>query len=507
MIKRIIYLPLLIFVIATGCSVGKSAFNPDYQYPKEKLQKDYLVFREILEESHPSLYWYTPKDSMDYYFDMGYNRINDSMSEPAFRTLLSYVISKVNCGHTSIKNSKNFSRYLDTAKLTAFPLGIKFWSDTAVIYSNLNRRDSTLKRGTVITAINKLPMTAIRDSLFQFMVTDGYSINHKYQSLSNLGNFGGLYKSVFGYSNKLEVNYLDSTGTERITTIAPFDYRRDSAFRRFTSNLYKPSRKERRQNRLTGARSIQIDTTGSTAFMSLNTFTDGNRLRTFFRQSFRELHKRNIQHLIIDVRGNGGGNVSLSNKLTRYLAAKPFKLADSLYAVKKRSRFEQNIQNSFVSAMFMTFMTSRRMDGNYHFRYFERHVFKPKKKHHYNGDVYMLTGGNSFSATTLVVHALKGQQNVKIIGEETGGGAYGNSAWFIPDVTLPMTGVRFRLPKFHMVMDKNLPKNGRGIVPDIEVVPTVKAIREGFDIKLEYTKKLIYAMKQKATSAAGFSSK
>jgi C-terminal processing protease CtpA/Prc len=106
--------------------------------------------------------------------------------------------------------------------------------------------------------------------------------------------------------------------------------------------------------------------------------------------------------------------------------------------------------------------------------------------------VYILTGGNSFSATTLFANALKGQPNVKIIGEETGGGAYGNTAWFIPDATLPNTQIRFRLPRFHMVMNKNFPKNGRGIMPDIEVKPSVDAIKKGYDVKLEYVKKLIH---------------
>ncbi|HSC36415.1 MAG TPA: S41 family peptidase, partial [Chitinophagaceae bacterium] len=188
---------------------------------------------------------------------------------------------------------------------------------------------------------------------------------------------------------------------------------------------------------------------------------------------------------------NGGGNVGLSTKLSRYLADHKFKIADSLYALHKKSQYERYIDNSFGQFFFMTFMTRRRSDGRYHFGYFERHYFKPVANHRYKGKVYILTGGNSFSATTLLVNAVKGQPNVKIVGEETGGGAYGNTAWFIPDVTLPNTGVRFRLPKFHMVMNKTYPKNGRGIVPDIEVKPSVEALRRGVDIKVERVKAII----------------
>src|SRR6185369_11476709 len=77
------------------------------------------------------------------------------------------------------------------------------------------------------------------------------------------------------------------------------------------------------------------------------------------------------------------------------------------------------------------------------------------------------------------------QENVLVVGEETGGGAYGNTAWLIPDVTLPETKIRFRLPLFRLVIDKNYPKNGKGVQPEVEVTPTVDAVRRGADYKLD----------------------
>ena len=482
---------LAALLLMTGCCSSRKAFNPAKEYPKEKLQEDYRLFRAILEESHPSLYWYTTKDSLDYYFDRGYSLISDSMTEPQFRTLLSYVIAKIDCGHTSVKYSKKYAHYMDTVRTGQFPLGLKFWDDTAAVYSNLNRRDSLLTRGTVVTAIEGIPVTQVRDSLFQYMVTDGYSINHKYQSLSNLGNFGLLYQSVFGYRDRFNISYLDKQGEAKSATVKLYEIRKDTLFRRFVATQQKVSKKRKKLNRLFGTRSLQVDTAGNTAYMTVNTFTNGNRLKSFFRHSFRYLNRAQIKNLIIDVRTNGGGNVGLSTRLTQYLTDHKFKIADSLYAVRKMSKYERHIENSFAEFFFMNVMTRKRRDGNYHFGYFERHYFKPKANNRFTGNVYILTGGNSFSATTLLVNAVKGQPNVKIVGEETGGGAYGNTAWFIPDVTLPNTGVRFRLPKFHMVMNKSYPKNGRGIVPDIEVKPTVEAIRRGVDIKAERVKALI----------------
>jgi hypothetical protein len=61
----------------------------------------------------------------------------------------------------------------------------------------------------------------------------------------------------------------------------------------------------------------------------------------------------------------------------------------------------------------------------------------------------------------------------------------------IPDVTLPVTRVRFRLPRYRLVIDRNRQKDGRGIMPDIPALPTVDAIGRGEDFKTAKVKQLI----------------
>ena len=487
-------LVLATLVVLTGCSTSRQAFQPNQKYSPAALKADYTMFRNVLEESHPSLYWYTSKDSMNYYFDQGYARLTDSMTEPDFRTLLSYVISKINCGHTTTRYSKKFTKYLDTVRGSrTFPLTFKVWKDTMVVTSNLNRRDSLLRRGTIISSINGIPQQKLTDTLFQYLATDGYNEVSKYQQLSNRGNFGGWYRNVFGLPDKFSIGYLDSNGAESEVTVPLYNPASDTSRGPFPGVFRKLTKKERRTAALLAVRNIQVDTSMQTAFMTLNSFSRGNLLKQFFKKSFKALRKNNIQHLVIDVRSNGGGDAALSTLLTRYMINEKFKLADSLYAVKRSSKYGKHIQNQWVYWTIMQFLTKKRADGKYHFGYFERHYFNPRKKDHFDGQVYILTGGNSFSATTLFAGALKGQQNVTLVGEETGGGAYGNSAWMIPDVTLPNTKVRFRLPKFRLVVSKNIPKDGRGVQPDVLALPTVDAIKNGIDYKVAKARDLIIA--------------
>jgi hypothetical protein len=482
------------FFIA-GCAVSKHSYSLNKKYTAQQVEKDYSLYRNILEAHHPALYWYTSKDSMDYYFEYGRKQCKDSMTEPEFRKLLNYITAQIGCGHTTTRASKSFNIYADKAPLgKLFPLSAKIWPGAMVVTGNLNRKDSVLKRGTVIQKINGLPVHEITDTLFRYISTDGYNNTHRYQRLSSFGAFGSAYTTVFGLSDNYDIEYLGTDGQAKTITVPVYDAKADTAGRSGTrplSGVPQPTKEERRQRILDNNRQLKIDSVNKTAMMSLASFGRNFKLKKFFRSSFRALHENKIGHLIIDVRSNGGGSVTNSTLLSRYIADKKFKVCDTLYAIRKKSPYHHFIKDYFWNRLFIGLFTSKKKDGYYHFGYFERHYFNPKHSNHYNGKVYILTGGNSFSATTLFVSSVIKQDNVTVIGEETGGGAYGNSAWLIPDVTLPETGVRFRLPLFRLVVDKNIFKNGLGVQPEVQSGPTVEAVKKGADYKLEKTMELI----------------
>lgn len=476
---------IIILLSLSSCAVSKQ--RPYKKYGQEQLKQDYTLFRNILEAQHPGLYWYTPKDSMDYYFTKGESMLKDSMNESGFRNVLTYVVSKIRCGHTTVRPSKAFARQ---GVARYFPLIIKTWQDTALITSNLSRKDSNVRRGYLLTAINNRPISTILDSMFQHLSADGYNLTHKYQTVSNRGVFGAMYTSLYGVRPKYSVTYIDTMGRAKTDSVSLYIVYPDST-RKDRPPIPKPSKRERKKRNLQANRSLSFDTTLSAATMDLSTFTRGYRLHRFFNSSFKKMASRGTQNLIIDLRSNGGGSVTNSNLLTKYIAEKPFKIADSLYALHRRSPYSKYQNDRFSNWLFMVFMTHKKKDGHYHFNLFERKRFKPKKKNHFNGQVYVLTGGNTFSASTLFAGAVMNQANVHVVGEETGGGAYGNNAWLIPDVTLPITKVRFRLPLFRLVIDKNAPKEGRGIMPEVDALPTVEDIRRNKDFKMEKVYELI----------------
>lgn len=480
--------PSFIFLLFffSSCAVTKK-FDANKKYAPNQLVSDYDLFRTILEKEHPGLYWYTPEDSMNFYFEKGRSLLTDSLTETGFRSVLSYVVSKIGCGHTTVRASKSYAKK-GTGRY--FPLVIKTWNDTAVITQNLSRKDSNVVRGALLSAINDIPLQTIVDSMFKHLSTDGYNLTHKYQTLSNRGVFGSTYTALFGVRPKYKVSYIDTLGRKRSDSVSLYSISPDTA-RRLRPSFPQPSKKERRKQLLLANRSLRFDTVLNMAIMDVSTFTKGFRLPRFFRTSFKKLKEKNTQHLVIDLRSNGGGSVTNSNLLTKFIANKTFKIADSLYALNRHTPYRKYQKDRLANSLFLLFMTRRKKDGHYHFGFFERKNFHPKTKYHFNGQVYILTGGNTFSASTLFAQKVKDQNNVLIVGEETGGGEYGNNAWLIPDVTLPLTKVRFRLPLFRLVMDATLPKNGRGILPEAESLPTVKDIRRNVDFKMEKAKELI----------------
>jgi len=501
--KIVLYL-LIILILLESCGASRSSVSATKKYSKEQLLHDYDVFQSALEETHPGLYWYTSKDSMNAYFDWGRKQIIDSATEPDFRKTLTYVIAQVNCGHTTVRSSKKFSRATDTIRPKVFPLSLKVWGsrtnedgDTAVITTNLFRRDSVLRRGVRIHSVNGKTIEELIDTMGRYISSDGFNKTHKYQTISNTGTFGRMYTTLYGLNNKYTVEYFDANGIIKKTEIPIYDPSKDTALRRAISALRPLSKKGQRRSRLETTRVLKVDTANRTAFMELHSFGRDYKLRSFFRKSFKNLRKMGISHLIIDVRSNGGGSVTNSTLLSKYIAKQSFKIADSLYATDKSSHYGKYIQNNFWNKLFISFLTKKNKKGEYHFGYYERHHFEPKQKNHFDGEVYILTGGNSFSATILFAETVKDQENVTVVGEETGGGAYGNTAWLIPDFTLPVTGVRFRLPLFRLVINNKNPKDGRGLLPEVESAPTQKTVAAASDFKLDKTLELIKADKEK----------
>jgi hypothetical protein len=489
-VKKRSYYLLFIILVCISCNViKKDAYNPTTKYSAVELKEDFSILRKILKFNHPSLYWYSTKDSVDNFFSATYACLQDSLTEQQFRKRVAWVLNKIRCGHTAVRPSKNYSKYYNTQRIKVFPVFLKVWDDSAVVVHNLSIGDTALRRGTIVISINGIPIKKIIDSICQLISTDGYSNTFKYQLISF--NFPAFYNNTYGVDSNYAIHYIDTGGNRKKKILKNIESTKTLLNK---NPLFLPvavTKKQQRQLTTFGYRNLEVDSSLNTALISVNTFSKG-KLTRFFRSSFKKIKKQNINNLILDLRLNSGGSVLASTRLSQYLVDKPFNVADTVATFNRSFPYKKFIKPWLIYWLSMRISGKRNNeDGKIHFRYFEKHYFKPKKKNFFAGNIYLITGGYTFSAATLVASNLKGQPNVTIAGEETGGGSYGNSAMLLTKIVLPNTGLRITLPLFRMVLDATRLKTGRGILPDIEVKPSSNSIKMGVDAKMEKVMEII----------------
>jgi len=489
--RAFIFFVLLLFINVNGNSQENKFISK--KISPQSMRSDFELLKNILEANHPSLYWYTSKDSLDFIFTNIYSTLNDSLSETAFKNKISNWVTAIKCGHTTVRFSKKLNKEISKHKPPQFPLQVKVWNDSLLVIGNSFQNDNSIKRGIVIESINGFIAKKIIDSIFNTISTDGNSLNHKNQVASN--SFPFWYNSVWGTDSAYTIRYLDSLGNIQTAIMKNYVSIKKPAIKtKDTAMSTAPSISiTKRQKLQLSRRSLIIDTLNRSAIMRLNTFSNGS-LKLFFKRSFRDLKELAITNLVIDCRNNGGGKVDNSTRLTQYLINQSFKIGDSVVAVSRRFNYSRYINPSFIYWLSMNITGIKAEDGRIHYRRYEKLFFEPITKNHFSGNVFLLQGGNTFSAATMFIATLKGQENVIIMGEESGGGYYGNSAMHIPTITLPKSKLRIGLPMYRLVMDKDRPK-GRGIIPDIIINPSLSAIRAGVDLKMKKIIELIQARK------------
>lgn len=483
---------LLLMLLITATAFSSYAQQAKKQLPKfsfQQLQTDANLLKKILEANHPSLYWHTAKEILDSSFNTMLANLTDSLNELEFKNRISTWVTLIKCGHTAARPSDSFIKNINDYRYPRFPLSLKVWNDSMVVIANALSKDTILKRGTILTAINGKPVAQITNELCNIIPTDGNAINHKYQVISN--NFSDWYKTYYGVDSIYTIDYISQDGHTKTTTVKNFEPpKRDSSGKRPVVTKPLPDQPSKRALLKLSRRSLSIDTANATAFIRLTTFSKGN-LKRFFRRTFRKIEELKLTKLVIDVRENGGGKVDNSVMLTQYLINHPFKIGDSVVAISRKFEYGRYIKPKLFYWIAMNFGAHKMEDGSIHYRRFERHYFKPRSKNHFDGKVYLIQGGYTFSAATMFIAALKGQENITVLGEETGGGYYGNSAMHIPTITLPNSKLRVSLPLYRLVMNKNRAK-GRGIIPDVYMPPSSYAIKNGFDPKLSAFRRLAY---------------
>lgn len=452
------------------------------------MQEDLDILWHTYQQAHPSYDLYTTADSVDARFKKVRLSLTDSLTEPEFRLRLAYATAAIRCGHTSVLAPKTLAKATQGKPAPAFPLNMRVWgTDSMIVTENIGPNRDSVKRGVAIISIDSVPAATLIRQMQQHISKDGLHSSYSEAILS--GSFASRFRWMYGLKPTYHIEYTDSSGQRMRTTIRGVTPRPPDSTRQAATPTRPPAP---RPTTPTKPRIgyLEIDSTGSYAYLRVNTFS-GKGIGKLIRQSFETIEAKNISQLIIDIRDNGGGRITKSALLGRYLANEPFKAGDSISAKTLKMPYPKYVQAHIFYQLFGWMIVKRKADGRLHFGSMERHMYKPKKTNHFDGNLYVLTSGRSFSASILFLQHIANRPKKIIVGEETGGTARGNSAVMTPDITLPNTQIRARLPLFRLITRAALPQNGRGVMPDILIPLSSADIRYRKDAAMEVVKQRI----------------
>ena len=170
-----------------------------------------------------------------------------------------------------------------------------------------------------------------------------------------------------------------------------------------------------------------------------------------------------MQILIIDVRGNGGGNNQNITELFSYVAERPFRHLKKTERLAKTITYEQHIKNRAALAQLQG---TRTATGTYsmNYLYAGASVRKPVNEHGFRGKLMVLANGGTVSAASEFAALAHGYKRALVVGEETGGCYYGASGGRYLTLVLPTASYRFGFRSFVFLptYPKSTPGNRKG---------------------------------------------
>ncbi|NCU05842.1 MAG: hypothetical protein GXC73_17895 [Chitinophagaceae bacterium] len=417
----------------------------------ERQKQDLLVLKQSLQKNHPGLYRYKTKKQIDLLFDSCFASIHRPVPALEFAKLIAYLVSNIQDGHTASNAPKLLmNEYMENEVM--FPAYVYFIGQKAFI---LCSKAQNLPQAVELLSIDNISIAVIKNTLLRYLPADGNIETKKIHTLNN-GAFIFLYRWIYGKKEGFSVKYKTKEEVIKTTFIIASPVKGiDCPFT--TGPYYK--------------KNLQFDILqNNTALVTIKTFDDnrlgGNQVfRLFLDSVFTEIKARNINSLILDLRGNGGGRDEYGALLYSYLTNKPFGYFRTISTVNNKV---SNQNNDLLG------------------------LLQPQSNS-YTGKVLFLINGLSFSTTADFCAIAKSNNRGSFIGEETGGACEGNTSGKMKTVSLPNSGLILKIPLFKYMNDvKAIPLTGRGIIPDVKIIPSIEDIILQKDIQLQYTLQYLF---------------
>jgi acetyl esterase/lipase len=454
--------------------------------PASDLQADASVLRRAYETLHPGLYRYRSKAQID----AAFSALDDEFARD--RTLadtylaIARLTTAVQCGH-SYPNFFNQGEQVAQALLERPRLPFEFrWLDGRMVVTRSYVDVPGLQRGSEVLSIDGRPVATILAGLLPYSRADGGNDAKRISNLEVQGRgryeaFDVFFPLVFPRDDSqpfvLEVRSAPGAGMQSLRMPAM------AAGQRVAAEGAPRGDKNPWQYR---------EVAPGVGLLHMPTWALYNskfEWQAYLDRLFGDLAAQKVGDLIIDLRGNEGGDsvgdLILAHLIDRPLPAEPVarktryrKVADDLRPLLQT--WDPAFYDWGDSAVDLG-------DGFYRLVKYDNKtggaVVEPVGPR-FAGRVWVLIGAVNSSATFEFASAVQRHRLGTLVGQPTGGNQRGITGGAFFFLELPKTGIEVDVPLIGQFPVSDRPLPDAGLEPDVLVQPRVEDIAAGSDTEL-----------------------
>lgn len=464
------YLSFLILLLSTYTQA---------QFPLsvKEMKEDFTVFKNSILEIHPGLYWYADSLEIEQRFLKIENAINDEMELKDFYILLQEFYANIRCGHSWMSMPWKWRKSVDEGP---YRIPINFYlEEYRIIAMRDLTDDKSVGEGAEILTINGVKSKEILNTLLPYAPTDGYAKPRQTNII--FGNFSRYFQAVYGMDSIFEIQLSKNKIVQNVILkgLPNAEANKRSTERYGDSN---------RDEKMLSFKELDA----SIGYLKVQSFDKDDikegkqKYKKFLKKSFSTIQEKNLGKLILDLRGNSGGEDYYGATLASYLIDEPFNYYNRMEAVTNKFKYNKYSRDKGFNLMGKLLKQDKNKSGTYTYN-LSRQVKKQKPmKDVFDGELIVLIDGGTFSAASEIAAILHSNKRATFIGEETGGGYYGNNSAMMYGIQLPNSRINYYLPviRYYVAVD-HPPFVGRGLIPDISMPETYEYFTTPEDEVLE----------------------
>ncbi len=473
-------------------------------------QEDFRIFKLSMQEMHAGVYWFITPERFSILYDSVYSTLKDNEDAEQFYMKIRFCMASLKHGHDGVEWTNrepgiNYKMSAMPATRKHLPFVMEYLGDKLYVLNNCSN-NKKITCGTEIISINGKTIASLNKHMLQYVFANGQNTTFKYKVLGFYFQFHYLYQMFYPSDTSYKLAIIPYKSKKKIELTVKSEMPQTIAER----YQYQTGKSINSWNKLIDYKIL--DKEKRTGYCKLETFSTGRfdndsiKLASELKKIFAAIEKDGIKSLIVDIRYNEGGDDTWQTAITyfreitenkdgglAYLQSDKFTQIQYIIKNKENSQLLQAFQNNPYA------LIDKTPDGQFKLKpEYTAHdtKAKPLMSKAFEGNVYLLQNGLTFSAGVAFAATLKNliknsNGSIKIIGEDNGDdmdAGVGSGGW----------GVQLLLPNSKVKL--NIPITGSGkkaytIPPvhflDYKVIPTIADKLNTVDTELEFTKKLI----------------